>query len=291
MGTSWRVLFARPPAFDTAAIEAAIAARLAGIVAAMSHWEAGSLLSRFNRSPPDSWTTLTPDFATVIAAALRIAAASGGAFDPAIGRLVDLWGFGPPGPVPPPGGAAIDAARAASGWRRLAFDPAARRLRQPGGLALDLSGIAKGHAVDALADLLAGAGARHCLVEVGGELVGRGLRPDGDPWWVDLERPPGVPLAPLRIALHRMAVATSGSYRRGDHNLDPATGRPAGNGTVSASVIHSSAMAADAWASALAVLGAHAGMAMARREGLAARMVERSGAEYLSPALIAMLTE
>ncbi len=289
MGTVWRVDLARPQALDIARLEAAIRARLDGLVAEMSHWQETSLLCRFNRAPEGHWSSLPPDFASVIAAALEVAEASGGAFDPAIGALVDLWGYGPPGAMPAPDAAAIAAARARSGWRKIVFDRGGRRLRQPGGLQLDLSGIAKGYAVDALAELLARKGVAHCLIEVGGELIGRGMRPDGDPWWVDLERPaPGI--APFRIALHDLAVATSGNYVRGDHTLDPATGRPAANGVVSVSVIHGSAMLADAWASALTVLGADKGLAMAEARGLAVRIVGDGGAsEAISSALRAML--
>jgi len=214
---------------------------------------------------------------------------SGGAFDPTIGRLVDLRGFGPVAAPAPPDAGAVDAAMTASGWRRLAFSAGDRRLYQPGGVSLDLSGIAKGFAVDAVADVLARVGVVHCLVEIGGELAGRGVRPDGQPWWVDLETPPGVALPPLRIALHGIAVATSGDYRRGDHTLDPRTGRSIGNNVVSASVIAADALTADAWATALTVLGPVAGMALAAAEGIAARIVTREGREYLSPALAGML--
>ena len=291
MGTRWRVLAAAPRGSDVAAAERAIVARLAGLIAEMSHWDDGSLLSRFNRAPPGEWIALPPDFTTVIARAVAIAEASEGAFDPAIGRLVDLWGFGPPGPRLAPDEAAITAARAGSGWRRLAWDGAARRLCQPGGCALDLSGIAKGHAVDAVADLLDAHGLRHALVEIGGELVGRGIRPDGEPWWVDLENPPGMALPPLRIALHGLAVATSGRYVRGDHNIDPRTGRPPANDVIAASVIADAAIDADAWASAFAVLGGEAALALAERHGIAARLVLDGGVERLSPALLAMLED
>ncbi|WEK42588.1 MAG: FAD:protein FMN transferase [Candidatus Sphingomonas colombiensis] len=294
MGTRWRVLAAKPHAADPAAIESAIITRLAGLVAEMSHWDEGSLLSRFNRGSAGEWIALPPDFATVVARALALAELTGGAFDPAIGRLVDLWGFGPPGQQPTPNEAAITAARAQSGWRRLAWDAPARRLRQPGGIALDLSGIAKGHAVDAVADLLGAHGVRHALIEVGGELVGRGIRPDGEPWWVDLENPPDASLAPLRIALHGLAVATSGRYVRGDHNIDPHTGRPPANDVIAASVIATAAIDADAWASALAVLGGEAGIALADRHGIAARLVCDNGAqieERLSATLRAMLVD
>lgn len=289
MGTGWRVLCALPGGVSRDAVRDVVEARLAALVAELSHWDADSLLSRFNRSAAGSWTALPVDFAAVMAVAMRVAEASGGAFDPAVGRLVDLWGFGPPGARPAPDEAALAEARRGSGWRRLAWDEAASRLRQSGGLALDLSGVAKGLAVDRVADALAGLGVRHALVEIGGELAGRGLRPDGDPWWVELEDPPGVSLIPIRIALHQMAVATSGDYRRGAHNLDPRTGRPAASGCGAVSVIADNAALADAWATALFVLGPGEGLAMAAAQGLAARFVGHDGGEVLSPALVAML--
>lgn len=290
MGTRWRVLVACPPARDTATLRRAIEARLAGLVAEMSHWDASSRLSAFNRAPAGSWMALPPDFATVMASALNLARLTGGAFDPAAGRLVDLWGFGPPGPMPAPDAAAIAAARAVSGWTRLAWDAPARRLLQPGGVALDLSGIAKGHAVDAVADVLAAHDWRHALVEVGGELVGRGMQPDGEPWWVDLEDPPGCALPRLRIALHGLAVATSGNYVRGEHTIDPRTGRPATAGVLSASVVAATAREADGWATALTVLGADAGRALAEFHGVAARIVTADG-EVVTAPLRAMLED
>lgn len=291
MGTTWSLRFASPHGTDDAAIRAAVERRLDRILAEMSHWEAESLLCRFNRAEAASWTLLPPDFAAVIETALAVAEASGGAFDPAIGHLVDLWGYGPPGPCPAPDADRLAAARAASGWSRLAWDAANRRLRQPGGLALDFSGIAKGYAVDTVADLLGEMGLRHVLVEIGGELAGRGVRPDGEPWWVDLETPPGNACArPLRLALHGIAVATSGTYRRGEHTIDPRSGRPTENGLVSVSVVAASAMLADAWASALTVLGPVAGPRLAAERGLAARFVTAQ-TETLSPALHAMLAD
>lgn len=254
MGTMWRLLYATRDVPGAQRLGEAVQARLDDLVAQMSHWAPDSVLARFNRSTPGSWNALPPDFAAVMDTALRIAGLSDGAFDPAIGYLVDLWGHGPKGPQPAPDAAAIVRARAAGGWHRLRWDAGAARLWQPGGVALDLSGIAKGYAADAVADMLAGLGLRHCLVEVGGELVGRGTRPDGDPWWVDLETPPGITLAPMRVALHQMAVAGSGTYRKGEHGLDPRTGRPPTNGVIAVHVIAQTGMLADALATAVAVL-------------------------------------
>jgi thiamine biosynthesis lipoprotein len=149
--------------------------------------------------------------------------------------------------------------------------------RQPGGARLDLSAIAKGYAVDSVAQRLASEGLVSYLVEIGGELRGRGVKPDGQPWWVSVEPPPGCPLQ-VTSALSGWAIATSGDYRRFfehggrryAHTLDPRTGRPLDDPPASVSVLHAECMAADAWSTALMVLGAGRGLALCEREGLSA---------------------
>ncbi|MBT2186831.1 FAD:protein FMN transferase [Sphingobium sp. H33] len=292
MGTFWRVRLAASTGADLSGIGMTIQSRLDGLTSEMSHWDPSSLLRAFDRSGAGDWTPLTPDFATVIGMGLAIAECTGGAFDPTIGRLTDLYGLGPNPSDREPTPQETECALSCSGWRLLRYDRCERSIQQPGGLWLDLSGIAKGYAVDVVADLLAGCGIGHCLVEIGGECVGRGMRPDGDPWWVDLETPPDLRALPMRVALHQLAVATSGDYVRGAHTLDPRTGRRVANGVASVSVIHARAMEADAWASALTVLGREEGAALAVREGLAVRMLSRDGVmtrEWISPALAAML--
>ncbi|HEX7751992.1 MAG TPA: FAD:protein FMN transferase [Novosphingobium sp.] len=293
MGTRWAVRLALPGGLDRDALARAIQARLDGIEQEMSHWRADSLLCRYNLAQPGSWTSLPPDFAAVIVGALDVAERSQGAFDPAQGRLTDAWGLGPRPAAATPSAEDVAAARAAGGWHRLVFEPAMARLRQPGGLWLDLSGVAKGHAADAVADLLADRGLRHAFVEVGGECVGRGIRPDGDPWWVELETPPAfgpkLECAPIRVALHQLAVATSGDYLRGAHTLDPATGYPPAQGATAVSVLHASCLFADAWASALGVLPSDRAQALAEREGLCVRLLTRDGTEWLSSAFRRML--
>lgn len=293
MGTTWHVRAVVPCRLRIAEeeLEQRITARLAAITRQMSHWDEGSLLSQFNHAPAGTVHPLPDDFHAVVACGLQIAADSDGAFDPAIGRLTDMWGLGPNPASGPPDAAAICTARAASGWRRLGFDAVAGTLIQPGDLWLDLSGIAKGYAVDAITEMLVELGVRHALVEIGGECRGRGMRPDGDPWWVDMENPPACNLPPLRIALHELAIATSGDYLRGAHTLDPRDGHPVRHDTTAVSVAHSSCMAADAWATALSVLPLPDAQALSRQHGLAARIVARAGDEWLSPALQAMLEE
>ncbi|WP_200844851.1 MULTISPECIES: FAD:protein FMN transferase [unclassified Novosphingobium] len=290
MGTTWHVKLSAPAGFDRKALSAAIEARLETILAQMSHWREDSALGRFNRATGGTWHALPPDFALVMDTALTIAERSAGAFDPAIGALVDIWGHGPVQVTRPPDQTEIEQALAVSGFTRLAHDREAQRLRQPGALRLDLSGIAKGFAVDALARLLRERGFHHALVEIGGELVGLGLRPDGDPWWVDLETPANG-VTPLRLALHQLAVATSGDYVRGRHTIDPRSGQPVEH-AMAVSVIHSSAMLADVWATALSVHAQGAMQALATREKLAVRALVRSGesiTEWISPVLHSML--
>jgi len=289
MGTLWR-LRAVWPRRDAAALHDAIVARLADLVRQMSHWQDGSELCQFNQLRGGEWAGLSPDFARVMDASLALAQSSDGAFSPAMGRLVNAWGFGPPGPVAmPPDAGEVAPLLPLCDVSRLAWDGAAGRLRQPGGVWLDLSGIAKGYAVDALAAMLRAMGVRHGLVEVGGELAGWGVQPDGQPWWVDLENPAGVTLAPLRIALHGLAVATSGTYIRGGHNLDPASGYPAQSGVLACSVIHAQAMMADGWASAMSVMGPEKGRQPADALGLAVRWVMADGREVLSGTLCDMI--
>jgi thiamine biosynthesis lipoprotein len=291
MGTTWRVLVAAPLA-ASGSLLALVQGRLAQVVAAMSHWDASSELGRFNRAQAGTWQVLSRDFAHVMQASFVIAQASGGAFSPAIGHLVNLWGHGPTGPVEcAPDAAAIAALRPVCDWRALAWDAPARHLQQAGGVALDLSGIAKGFGVDAVSEALTAQGFAHHLVEVGGEWRGRGVAPDGRPWWVDLENPPDSDLPPLRVGLHGLAVATSGIWVRGCHTLDPRNGMPV-EAVTGCSVLHESAMWADGWASALSVLGPEEGLVLAQALGLAVRWIipcDQGFAEVLSPAFYDML--
>ncbi|WP_020648440.1 FAD:protein FMN transferase [Solimonas variicoloris] len=302
MGTRWSVAYvASSPRHDDA-VRALAQRELDRVDAQMSTWKAGSDLCRFNAAG-GNWQRLPDDFFTVLQAGLALAAATGGAYDPACGALVDLWGFGPaPRRDTPPDAGEIDRARAAAGWARVRLDAATRSAWQAGGVRLDLSSIAKGHGVDLVSAALQAAGFVHHLVEVGGELRGQGCKPDGTPWWVEFERPPPAGALPVAlIALHGLAVATSGDYRRAfahagrhyGHTIDPRSGWPVAHGLAAVSVVHSRCLQADALATALMVLGPQAGYAFAVQHGIAAAFVERTASgdarERLSPALAALL--
>jgi thiamine biosynthesis lipoprotein len=293
MGTDWSVRMTAAPA----GIAAAIQVTLDRVVAQMSNWEHGSDISRFNRAAPGRWQLLPPEFTVVLDAALDIARASDGAFDPTAGTLVDLWGFGPAGAAGgTPDADALAKALAEAGHEGVELDTLGLRARRTRRASLDFSGIAKGFGVDQVAEMLLARGVHHFLVDVGGELRGAGLKPDGQPWWVDLETPPDIAMPATRVALHMISVATSGDYRRWrdhdgrryTHSIDPRTGRPIDNGVRSVTVIHPSCMRADAWATALTVLGPKAGIALADARGLAALIVTGTN-QAMSQAMREML--
>jgi len=179
MGTTWSVRLVAGPRIDRAPLRRAIVDALAEVVAQMSTWAPDSDLSRFNRAAPGTWHALPDAFGQVLACALDVAARSDGAFDPTAGALVDAWGFGPLARTGVPGAQALARARERAGWRRLTLAPGGDAVLQPGGLALDLSAIAKGHGVDLVSRRLAALGIDSHLVEVGGELRGAGVKPDG----------------------------------------------------------------------------------------------------------------
>lgn len=310
MGTTWSVRLVPPPGLDRAAFQSAVTDELAQMTALFSHWDPRSELARFNAAPAGFWAVSEP-FWALLDAAMDLADDTNGAVDPTLGALVDLWGFGPPGPRPVnllgggptlPLDDEIAAARAVSGWGRLRLNREARAVQQPGGLKLDLSGIAKGHAVDRVSERLTGLGASHHLVEIGGELRGAGVKPDGLPWWVELQQGPGAPAPRTVAALFDLAVATSGDWVRRyetfgktySHTIDGRTGRPVDNGVASVTVLAPTALYADAMATALTVLGPEEGPAWAGALNIAAAFVIRAGdglVETVTPAFSAMLSE
>lgn len=287
MGTSWSLRYVSPTDISRDHVQPLVQARLGALVGEMSTWDSGSDLCRYNAAAAGTWCALPQDFFTVLSAALALAAQTEGAYDPTAGELVNLWGFGPQGSVAaPPSSTALAEVRARTGWQRVRLDASTWSALQPGGVQLDLSAIAKGFAVDAVSDALNTLGIAHHLVEIGGELRGQGLKPDGQPWWVQLEVPSatGLPLPEMVVALHGLGLATSGDYRQGfthqgqhySHTLDPRSGAPVQHDLAAVSVLHSEAMQADALATALMVLGLPAGLAYAERRGIAARFVQRT---------------
>lgn len=299
MGTTWSVRFVAPDPIDTG-IRGLIEDVLARVVGQMSQWDRNSDVGRFNRADPCTWHVLPREFFQVLDHALALARDTDGAYDPAIGALTELWGFGASGRRSGiPGQAAIERARSRGGWARLAINHERRAALQPGGIMLDLSSIAKGFAVDLVSELLSRRGRTDHLVEIGGELRGSGIKPDQSPWWVALEGADGN-VGDTIAALHDLSVATSGDARRFiaadgrrfSHTIDPRTGWPIPETLASVTVFARSCMRADALATALSVLGAEDGYAYAATRKIAARFLLRDAdgvTERMTPAFEAML--
>lgn len=310
MGTTWSVQLQLPAGTAAATLQRGIQAELDRIDGQMSTYQPDSDLSRFNRAPPGSWQALPVEFFDVLQHALQVARESGGAYDPTVGPLVNLWGFGPDRKLrQPPTEAAIAAAKAQVGWWKLKLDPVRRRAWQPGGVYLDLSAVAKGHAVDQVGRYLQRMAVASWLVEVGGELKAHGRKPGGLPWRVGIERPDAAAGAVASadelvrtVTLHDRAMATSGDYRHVfedhgqfySHHIDPRTGYPVPHEVASVTVLADDCMQADPLGTTLSVLGAERGMAYAQNHGLAVLMIVRTAQgleQRLSPALVAELRQ
>ena len=248
----------------------------------MSNWTEVSDIARINREAGRAQTGVHPEVATVIDTALRVGRDSGGAFDITVEPLVRLWGF--LGGTPRvPSQAAIDGVLARIGNDKVSFDAAARTIGfARDDVRIDLGGIAKGYGADQVAAVLRAAGTAHALVDLSGNMVAIGNAATHPGWNVGIRDPAGVHAMLGRIVLHDDAVATSGDYeqfvdrdgRRYGHILDPRTGWSA-RGLTSVTVVAGSAMLADAWSTALFVLGPETAREMARaRSDIAAVLIE-----------------
>ncbi len=275
MGTIWSVSLDAHRSVDLSALRADLAAAVEQVDQQMSPWKPDSDLVRLNRAAVGAWVDLPAEMLEVLDCALDVTRLSDGAFDPCVGALVDAWGFGAVRDAPDP--QAIRLARQARppvAHECLELDRPAGRVRKHAASQLDLCGIAKGFAVDHMADVLRRHHVRHALAALDGELRAVGAQASGHPWAVALERPePGRRVVHGVIELEDVAVATSGDYRRYldvegarlAHTMDARRCAPVHNVVASVTVLAGTCMQADAWATALLVAGADKGLAMAQR--------------------------
>lgn len=276
MGTTWSVRLAGiPPDPDTLAeIQSGIESLLKKINREMSIYDPESAVSKLNRLEAETSMEVPASLFHVLQFSLELAAITGGAFDPTVGPLVNLWGFGPDGMMQKtPGTNQIEAARARVGYEKLQLSGSNLVQKIQSDVFVDLGATAKGHGVDAVAEMLAGKGFTNCLVEIGGEVRALGMSMPGRKWRVGVQRPnfSAEPGAELQGVLHLadMSAATSGDYQNFhvtesgqtlSHIIDPRTAEPVGHSTAGVTVLASDCMTADGWATALYVLGPEAGL-------------------------------
>ncbi len=291
MGTIYSIkLSSLPSAVDYEDLRTDIQKRLDEIERLMSSHLPSSEISLFNAHRGTDWFALSPPTMRVVRQALLVARQSDGAFDPTVGNLVEAWGFGSGSRKDRlPSAATIRSALRKTGYGKLTVHEN-RDLLKKGNpdVALDLSAIAKGFAVDSVARLLEERGFADYLAEVGGEIRARGTKRRNRPWIIAIEKPVLDRREIYRtLSIGRNGMATSGDYRnffsvggkRYSHVMDPKTGYPIVHDTGSVTVIHPSCAAADAWATALLVLGWEKGYEVAVRNGLSALFVYRIGSD------------
>ncbi len=263
MGTSYSITITdrlRRAKLDR--IGVAVTERLLDMDYEMSSWNPDSQISQFNNRRDTKPFTVSPELAEVVQCALEMSALTDGAFDPTVKPLVDHWGFGPDTDDD-----LLDEIMQAVGWQKVRVEKGALVKMHPD-VQLDLSAIAKGYGVDAVAEVIRSFGLKNFLVEIGGEIVVSGINPKGKPWRVGIESPqfnaPGGAQIFQTLELRGGAMATSGDYRnfrtredgtRYSHIIDPKTGRPAETDVASVSVLANSCMDADAAATAFFVTG------------------------------------
>ena len=288
LGTTWNVKVLGISGATSDAAQQRIETVLKRINDEMSTWKKDSKLNGFNERTDYAYT-FAPETAAVIEQALHIARETGGAFDPTVGPLVALWGFGAGAEKTNPSGETLAKTREKVGHHHLLWVGPNQLQGAVMGMKLDLSANAKGYAVDAVSLAMKRQGAHSGLVEIGGEVRAWGERPGGGPWRLAIETPvdqaaPGQAASAV-AELNGISMATSGDYRQfrmeGDkrisHTIDPRTGQPIGHALASVTVFAPRCIDADAYATAIMVLGPEAGMDLVNRNpSLDALMILRN---------------
>lgn len=308
MGTTFTVKFltsrAPAPNQDRDTIEIEINRRLESINRQMSTYLPDSELSLFNQGRHTNWVPVSPEVVEVFQKARSISERSHGAFDITVGPLVNLWGFGPDKrPWQIPDALEIERALPKVDYRKVSIqsNPSSLRKELPE-IYCDLSAIAKGYAVDRVAEFLESTGIENYLAQIGGEVRAKGRNAAGELWQVGIQDPNDRRRIRRTIALRNQSVSTSGDYvqsfeehgKRYSHTIDPRTGRPITHHLASVSVAHGSSAMADAWATALNVLGPEEGYELAIKEGLPTFMIIRTPdglAEKMTPTFEKLLSD
>ncbi len=293
MGTSYHISYQHPDGVDAKAIQASIDQRLQAINISMSTYMDDSTIGKFNRLPSATPIEIDADFAKVLSDSQSIYQASNHAFDPTVYPLVELWGFGKQMSVErlqsPPNADEIAKAKAVIGLDKVVVNGQSIQ-KTVDGVGLDFSAIAKGYAVDVIAQTLKDSyGITNYMVEIGGEVATLGQNDKGKPWTLAVDAPVADSSVKTRDTITTLTqpkdgslhIATSGNYRnsveyggvRYSHTINPVTGNPVADGAPSVTVLHDSVALADGWATALTAMPYTDALAIANREGIQALFI------------------
>lgn len=254
----------------------------------MSSYRPDSTIERFNQQHTTDSQPVGAEIVSLVQQARTVSQATGGCYDPTIKPLFDLWGFSADSFTVPSHGA-IKKALESVGMDKLVALEATHLKKTASNLQVDLSSIAQGYSVGQIAQVLETAGIQDYLVEIGGELIVKGSKPDGGAWRVAIEKP--LPeqrtiekIITVEASSAPLAVMTSGTYRhfydyqgvRYSHILDARTGYPVTHHTVSATVLYPDATMADAWSTALLCLGKDTGIKVANNYSIPVLFIEQT---------------
>ena len=295
MGSEWTVRIAGSLPAPLVVLQDGVQERFEAVDQSLSTWRRDSALSRFNDDDRGEWIDIDSELAAVMAYGLGLADRSDGAYDLTVGPLVNLWGFGPdPARNVAPPAAAIEAARARVGWRKVEVDLARHRARKMPGVRVDLSSLGKGRGVDRVAEYLDARGVANYLIDLSGKLRARGVNASRRPWVVAVEQPDaddpaGAPrTVPAVVNLRNSSIATSGDYRKYfesggkhfSHIIDPRSGWPVAHTTLSATAIAATCMEADALATVFMVMGPGDALRLADAHRTPALWISRAGGGF-----------
>lgn len=286
MGTTYSIKTFTDTAYPVEKLRSLVDDRLMVIDQSMSTYIPQSEISRLNQNLSNEWLPVSVEICELLALSFQVSELSGGRFDITVGPLVNAWGFGPREVEIKPSDKDIRLLLERVGYRFVEFNCSKREVKKARPVYLDFSAIAKGYAVDQIGALLREHGFEQFMVEIGGEILLSGKKPESKALWkIAIERPEFGGGKPIEVlALTDVGVATSGDYRnfiewdgeRVSHTIDPLTGYPVQHSLASVTVISHSVAHADAMTTALNVLGPDAGFALAESEALAAFFIVRT---------------
>ncbi|RAP34433.1 hypothetical protein DID77_01100 [Candidatus Marinamargulisbacteria bacterium SCGC AG-439-L15] len=273
MGTTYEIKAYKRFFFTQKSLASLIDKRLTKILGQVSHYEKDSQLSQFNRGPKGRPMTVGDDFWAIIKTSERLYNDTEGLWDPTAEPLIAAWGFSSAGRVEtPPSQLKLNRLLDKVGFRFIYLYPKQQVEKKKDALRLNFAAIAKGYAVDAIAELLESQEIDRYYVEIGGEVRVGTSKSEKNPWRLGIQDPRDTKLGALYgvVSLENKAMATSGDYRqffewkgkRYNHVMNAKTGWPSDNGVVSVTVIANTCMLADGLATAIMILGPEKGLAL-----------------------------
>ena len=265
-GTYYNVKYKSPDCKD---LHAEIDGELQRLSRIFSHYDKTSTITKINNNTP---AEMEPEFITCFSKSMEVASATNGAFDITAGPLISAWGFGPEDRQKM-STEKVDSLKQICGWRKIRIENG-KMIKEHPQMKLNMSAIAKGYTCDLIGDFLQKKGCLNYMVDIGGEVVAKGLNPKGKIWTIGIREPIENPFEnelSAALMLDNRAMATSGNYlnfyeedgKKYAHTIDPISGYPVQHSLLSASVVANDCMTADAYATAFMVLGKDAGIKIA----------------------------